>query len=121
MTMVNNRSQIMATQCDAMSGWFLYNGKCINSPIQGLYMDQQTGWYLPCDCKCKTCAGSSKMCTACGNGLVLLNGTCTPSVTITGAWWSDDLSSLNFAFSSQVKFYNKAKAAPAPSGVMCFN
>lgn len=61
------------------------------------------------------------MCTACGNGLVLLNGTCTPSVTITGAWWSDDLSSLNFAFSSQVKFYNKAKAAPAPSGVMCFN
>ena len=74
MTMVNNRSQIMATQCDVMSGWFLYNGKCINSPIQGLYMDQQTGWYLPCDCKCKTCAGSSKMCTACGNGLVLLNG-----------------------------------------------
>jgi len=32
-----------------------------------------------------------------------------------------DMSSLTLSFNKPLMFYNKAKAAPAPTGVMCFN
>lgn len=121
MGMVDNQTSIIATQCDSLSGMFLYNGRCMNSPIKGLYMDQQVGWYLPCDCKCQSCQGNSKRCSECGAGLVLFNGTCIPQVVMDGAWMSQDMSSLTLSFNKPLMFYNKAKAAPAPSGVMCFN
>lgn len=88
MVMVDNQTQTIATQCDSLSNMFLYNGRCMNSPIKGLYMDQQVGWYLPCDCKCQSCQGNGKSCSECGAGLVKFNGTCIPQVVMDGAWMS---------------------------------
>lgn len=40
---------------------------------------------------------------------------------MTSAQMSSDLSTLTLTYSKYVMFYNKSLAAPAPSGIMCFN
>lgn len=55
---VDQFGKIIPLSCDKGKGFYLHNGICKSENVDGYFKDDLTGWFVKCDCSCKTCAKS---------------------------------------------------------------
>jgi len=62
----------------------LHNGECQNIDMEGFFKDEKTGWYMKCDCNCRSCIKEPRNCVQCPFGFILApGGKCTPQIAFT--------------------------------------
>ncbi|KAK7059770.1 extracellular matrix protein FRAS1 [Favolaschia claudopus] len=72
---ISTVKQLQCTGC--VSGFFLSNGKCVESCPSGTFVSPQDNLTCTaCDSSCSTCAGSSTFCLTCASNQLASSGKC---------------------------------------------